>query len=64
MTENTHRALEAEAACIELFSTKLICEGKKKKKSVNKKHTEKQRELRLRRSRKEGAMRICICESF
>ena len=61
MTEHTHRALEAEAACTELFPTKLICEEKKK--SVNKKHTEKQRELRSRR-RKEGAMRICICESF
>ena len=62
MTEHTHRALEAEAACTELFPTKLICEEKKK--SVNKKHTEKQRELRSRRRRKEGAMRICICESF
>ena len=30
MTEHTHRALEAEAACTELFPTKLICEEKKK----------------------------------
>ena len=43
MTENTHRALEAEAACIELFSTKLICEEKKKKISEQKTHRKTER---------------------
>ena len=41
MTKHTHRVLEAEAASTELFSTKLICEGKKNQQTKN---TQKNRE--------------------